>query len=173
MMWLLLSCTSSSTPDKGPWTEEAALTPTATLGGGTELSAADYSRTSYAALPLAEVDADGSGALSARELAALIRRQDPMTFDESQPMGALTRETWSQPFAEPALKRATWELLAFLRAEVAAVAPGAELPDDATLDAAAATEDLYSEPVQAVLRQLEALHQQHSLAFPDGLIRKE
>ena len=167
MIWLLLACTGA---DEGPWTEPAALTSTARLDGTPELSEAGFERRRYAAPPFAGSDADHSGGLSAEELVVLIRKRDPLTFDQAKPMGALSREAWSKPFSEPVLQRSMWELLAFLRAEVAAVSPEATLPDDATLQVAAATEDLYSEPVQAVLGQLEVLHQAHGLTFPDGLI---
>lgn len=170
MIWLLLSCTGGSAPE-GPWTEAAALASTATMGGDRALSAEDYRRTQYAAAAMAEVDTDGSGDLSASELAVILQGQDPLTFDQARPMSALTREKWSKPFAEPALQRTTWELLAFLRAEVAAVAPDAVLPNDDALKAAAATEDLFSAPVQDVLQQLAALHEAHGLTFPPGLLQ--
>ena len=169
MIWLVLACTGE--PD-GPWTRSAALESTATLDGEAELSRSSYEQRQYAPLPFDEADTDGSGALSAAELAVLLGRQDPMTFDRSRPMQALSPEKWSRPFSAPALQRSMWELLAFLRAEVAAAAPDAALPDDAALEAAAATEDLYSEPAQAVLRQLQALHVAHGLTFPDGLIQQ-
>lgn len=167
MIWLMLGC--SGTPSS-PWTAEAALTPTATLDGAPALSEADYTRRAYAAIPFAEADTNASGTLSADELAVLITRQDPLTFDRARPMQALDRKKWSTPFSEPRLQRVMWEMLAFLRAEVAAVAPGAVLPDDAALKAASATEDLHAEAVQDVLRALQALHVEHGLTFPEGLI---
>ena len=167
MILLMLGCSGAPS---SPWTREAALTPTATIDGSAALSEADYTRRAYAAIPFAEADTDGSGTLSAAELAVLITRQDPLTFDRARPMQALDRQKWSTPFSEPRLQRVTWELLAFLRAEVAAAAPEAVLPDDDALQAAAATEDLHSEAVQGVLRALQALHVEHGLVFPDGLI---
>ncbi|MFT5683499.1 MAG: hypothetical protein ACI8RZ_004431 [Myxococcota bacterium] len=170
MITLLLACTGSEVAPSGPWTAEAALAPTAALDGGEALTEASYEQRRYAAPPFAEADADGSGALSSAELAALIRIQDPLTFDRSKPMGALSPETWSKPFSAPALQRSLWELLAFLRAEVAAANPGAALPDDDALQAAAATEDLYSQSVQEVLLVLKAGHEASGLVFPEGLI---
>ncbi|MDG1483120.1 MAG: hypothetical protein P8R54_26260 [Myxococcota bacterium] len=169
MIALFISCNAVNTPEKS-WTSEAALASTAALDGGETLAEAGYEQRRYAAPPFAEADTDGSGSLSPAELSALIRLQDPLTFDRSQPMGALSPEVWSRPFSEPALQRTLWELLAFLRAEVAAAAPSAALPDDATLAAAAATEDLYAAPVQAVLRTLKEGHEANGLTFPEGLL---
>ena len=168
MIALILSCNINNHAD-GPWTTEAALASTAALDGGAALAEAGYEQRRYAAPPFAEADTDGSGSLSAAELSALIQLQDPLTFDRSQPMGALSPEVWSRPFSAPALQRTLWELLAFLRAEVAAADPSAVLPDDATLAAAASTEDLYAAPVQAVLQTLKDGHESSGLTFPEGL----
>ena len=170
MIWLLLACRGDS---RGPWTAEAALESTAALDGDAALSAASYEGRRYAATPFTSSDLDQDGALSPAELVILIQQHDPLTFDQARPMGALNKEAWARPFSSSALQRATWELLAFLRAEVYTVAPEAELPDDETLHAAAATEDLYSAQVQGVLIALRAQHIQHGLSFPKGLIREE
>lgn len=172
MIVLIIACNAGS-PQSGPWTAEAALASTAALDGGEALAESSYEQRRYAAPPFAEADADGSGSLSPAELSALIQVQDPLTFDRSKPMGALSPEVWSKPFSAPALQRSLWELLAFLRAEVAAADPAAVLPDDATLAAAAATEDLYAEPVQAVLATLKAGHEASGLTFPEGLLSAE
>ena len=169
MIWLVLACRSEPS---GPWTPAAALTATATLDGEAALSAEGYARRHYAGPPFASVDHNQDGVLDAAELASLLQQHDPLTFDRTRPMNALNKEKWSQPFSAPALQRATWELLAFLRAEVASVAPDAALPDDDALQAAAATEDLYSDAVQGLLRQLQALHVQHGLTFPSGLLQE-
>lgn len=147
--------------------------PTATLDGEAGLSAASYERRRYAAPPFSESDRDQDGALSPAELASLLQQHDPLTFDRARPMGALNKEAWARPFSTPALQRATWELLAFLRAEISSAAPAAALPSDDALQAAAATEDLYSAEVQTILIQLKTLHQEHGLTFPEGLIRAE
>ena len=168
MMWLLLACSSSA--PSGPWTEGAALQSTAALDGQDALSADGYAKRSYTALPLSQVDTDRSSTLSPAELAVLIRQQDPLSFDQTRPMGALDRQKWATPFSQPALQRATWELLAFLRAEVAAVAPQATLPTDDDLRTAAATENLHSDAVQSLLQQLAALHEANHLTFPSGLL---
>ena len=170
MIWLLLACRGA---DRGPWTAEAALLSTATLDGESALSADSYERRRYAAPPFSESDRNQDGALSPAELVPLLQQHDPLTFDRTRPKQALNKEAWSRPFSAPALQRATWELLAFLRAEVASAAPTADLPGDEALQAAAATEDLYSAEVQQVLGQLRALHLEHGLTFPAGLIREE
>jgi hypothetical protein len=169
VIFLFIACNNDS-QHNGPWTAEAALAPTAALDGGEQLAGAGYEHRRYAAPPFSEADTDGSGALSPAELSALIRLQDPLTFDRSRPMGALSPEVWSKPFSAPALQRSLWELLAFLRAEVAAADASYPLPDDATLAAAAATEDLYAAPVQAVLVALQAGYGACGLVFPEGLV---
>ena len=170
MIWVLLACRGD---DRGPWTAEAALASTAALDGEAALSADSYERRRYAAAPFTEADQNQDGTLSPAELLPLLQQHDPLTFDSARPMAALNKEAWAQPFSTPALQRATWELLAFLRAEISAVAPETELPNDETLRAAAATEDLYSDQVQGVLISLQTLHLQHGLSFPTGLIREE
>ncbi len=172
MISLIIACNVHNGTET-PWTTEAALASTAALDGDAALAEAGYEQRRYAAPPFAEADTDESGSLSPAELSALIRLQDPLTFDHSRPMGALSPEVWSRPFSAPALQRTLWELLAFLRAEVAAADPSAVLPDDATLAAAAATEDLYAEPVQAVLQALKASHEASGLTFPEGLLAAE
>ena len=170
MIALLLACHTA----EPRFSEAGALAPTIAAtdaDGDGALTAAEYERLSYAAVPFDQADADGDGSLEADELAALIRRQDPQTFDNGPPAPPLNREVWAGHQAPPA-QLALWELLMFLRAEVEA-AGGPALPSDKAIAAASQSGDVSSAAVQGLLVELAAQHEAAGLVFPEGLLSSE
>ena len=173
-MWLLLACSGSvePPPPAAPrvWTDEAVHSGVIQViePGADEISEAAWDRSRWLGPSFLEADLDGSRGVGARELARLIRGQDPLDFDERKARGALDRADWAAPFAAPAGQRATWETLAFLAQETRHL--GGTTPDDAELRRLAQAGSLAGDEVQDALAAMKPAWERAGRDFPEGLV---
>lgn len=160
--------------DAGPkWTDGEALAPTiarldADKSG--KVDQAEFERVAWKSPGFAFADVDQDGALSAEELAAAIKKVDPLDFDGADPRGA------PHPKLGPGMtgsftveQRWLWEVLYSLRGEALAKDPAAPVPSEEALRAAIATGRVDAAATQVVLQQLRAAWTAVGLTFPEGL----
>ncbi|MFZ5480219.1 MAG: hypothetical protein ACOZNI_25875 [Myxococcota bacterium] len=165
---LLVGCDAGA-----KWTDSEALAPTVKrldANGDGKVDQAEFERVAWKSPGFAFADVDQDAALSAEELAAAIKKVDPLDFDGADPRGA------PHPKLGPGMtgsftveQRWLWEVLYSLRGEALAKDPAAPVPSEEALRAAIATGRVDAAATQLVLQQLRAAWTAVGLTFPEGL----
>ena len=155
------------------WTYDGALAPTYArmdLDGDGRVVEAEYVRLALAGPAFERVDLDRDGLLSTEELDRLVFLQDPLSFD-----GANERQSWGEvdqtetTHPDGFERRSLRDLFRSLAEAIRAVDPGAELPDEATIEAAARTRRLESFESRALLLALAQAADDAGAGFPERL----
>ena len=155
------------------WSHRGALAPTLAAmdaDGDGRVGAAEYGALALGGPSFSAVDIDRDGAISPGELAALVFTQDPLRFD-----GAGLREPWSEDIQartvhpDPYEQRTVRDLLRALCELVRAADPGAALPGEADIEAAARPRRLDSPASRAVLEDIRAAAERAGAALPPRL----
>ncbi len=161
----------------GEWSYRGALAPSLAAmdaDGDGRVSAAEYSALALAGPPFTAVDIDRDGAIAPEEFEELVFGQDPLRFD-----GAPLREPWSEDIQDrtvhpdPYEQRTVRDLLRALCELVRTADPGAELPDEGAIEAAARTRRLDSPAARAVLDDIRAAAERAGAALPPRLFPGE
>jgi len=155
------------------WTHEGALAPTLKhmdADGDGVVVEAEYVPLVLAGPSFDRVDLNRDGTLDAVELERLVYEQDPISFD-----GVGGREGWGETQQSETThpdsfeRRSVRDLLRSLTEAIRAVAPEAELPDEAMIAQAARTGRLESYESQEVLTMLAAAADEAGMSFPQRM----
>lgn len=159
MIWLLAACAAPPM-----WSDEAVL-------GGVRarldrdadgrVTAAEYDAARWNGPPFASADTDGSGELSASELAELLVGQSPTAFDGTH--AAPGRRGVAQALLT-AEQRPVWEVLVWMGDTLRAQdLPG---PDPAAVERAVATGSMTSPETRAVLAAMRVPWESRGWTWP-------
>ncbi len=155
------------------WEPEAAIRPgleALDSDDDSTLSAAELQQGSPGPSPIANWDADASGGLDSAELLAMVRGNDPLSFDGVVAAATPDPSDGKLVFPYPHQVRSIRALFRFMAGQVRQAQPSASPPSEAAIEAAAQTGSINSPESLAVAAELVRLYEAAGLTAPPSML---